>query len=567
MISHRRRFRTLPAVALFALAAASSAEANDWQQIGLTQRPAWVTLLTERRLRLVDGLRGIENDLFSKSDQYLASRGPGMSVGLVLADGLYYSHGFGFRDAAKTKTPDEQTVFCIGSFTKVITGTTMLVLRDAGELDLGDPVSQYVPEISGVAAAPCPHGGCHGVLRLRHLLSHTGGLPNEMEPAIVGESDWLNELSHTRFDFRPGDFSAYSGVGVELAGLVIKRVNHTSYTQAVEDRLLTPLAMNQSTFDMTSVPASRRAQNWDLGWNASFTAPKFTADSSWPDRKMLTAAGYLLSSVRDMARFDRIWLTQDAPSNVLAHTTLVDARDPLLPASTLPIPNDCDQFHDGHGSFYSACDDADTFGANWVLNALPTMWHNGSTGICGSDVKVDPDHKMAVTGLISTDPFPLVPSGHTQPASVDSGFMYSIVDGTLGSAVTTDAASDWQGKELAIGVARYLYILGAKIPISGGVAAFKQNFLAQFTPAFRTAHHLTTSSVAQFIAGRRAKIGACSTFRVRRAPSFDEITLRLKCAAGTAATATSWDATLTIESGGSHRIAAITDEGAAPDPY
>ncbi|MEO8505914.1 MAG: serine hydrolase domain-containing protein [Acidobacteriota bacterium] len=551
---------------LAAAAGAATAFASDWQQIGLNQRPSWVSPNAERRLRLVDGLRGIENTLASQSNAYLGTKGPGMSVGLVLSDGLYYSRGFGFRDAAKSKAPDEQTVFCIGSFTKVFTGTTLLALRDAGELDLGDPVSQYVPEISSVRSAPCPHGGCHGVLRLRHLISHTAGLPNEMEPAIAGESDWLNELSHTRFDFWPGDFSAYSGVGVEMAGLVIKRVTHKSYTQAVTDLLLSPLSMNQSTFDISSVPASRRAQNWDLGWNANFTAPHFTADSNWPDRKMLTAAGYLLSSVRDLARFDKIWLTQTAPSDILAHDTLVDARDPLIPASTSPIPADCDAFDDGHGSFYSACDNANVFGANWVLNALPTMWHNGSTGICGSDTKIDPDHKMAITGLISTDPFPAVPSGQVQPASIDRGFMFSIVDETLGTAVTADAATDWQGQELAIGVARYLWVLGAKIPTSG-VAAFRTSFIAQFTPAYRTAHHLTTSNVAQYIGAERAKIGACSTFRVRRAPSHDEITLRLLCAKGTAATATSWDATLTIEASGSHRIASITNQGPAPDPY
>ena len=206
------------------------------------------------------------------------------------------------------------------------------------------------------------------------------------------------------------------------------------------------------------------------------------------------------------------------------------------------------------------------FGANWILNALPTMWHNGSTGICGSDTKIDPDHKMTITGLISTDPFPAVPSGQTQPASIDNGFMFSVVDDTLTAAATADSATNWQGKELAIGVARYLWVLGAKVPTSG-VSAFQQSFLAQFTPAYRTAHHLTAGTVAHYIAAERAKIGACSTLRVRRAASHDEITLRLPCAPGTAATAKTWDARLVVEAGGTHRIASITDDGPAPDPY
>lgn len=571
-LPHRARIRSL-GLATLGLAFASfatAAAASDWQQIGLSQRPSWVSANAERRLRLVPALRGIENTLRAQATGYFASNGPGMSVGLVLNDGLFYSRGFGFRDAAKTKTPDEDTVFCIGSFTKVFTGTTLLVLRDADphHVDLDDPVSDYVSRINQVRPAPCPGGGCPAsTVRLRHLVSHTAGLADEMSPAIVSESDWLDELQKSRFSFAPGKFSAYSGVGVELAGVVIARITNKKYTQAVTDRLLTPLGMTETTFDFNSIPTARRAQNYDLGWNQAYTAVHFTADSSWPDYKILTAAGYLLSNVRDLAKFDRMWIAEKAPGDILAPTTLAAARQPAVPASTTAVPGDCSSFTDGHGSYYSPCGDAAEFGVNWDLHIAPKIQHNGSIGRCGSNTVLDQDHTMGVTGLISTEPFPAVPSGHSQPAAVDGGFMYSVVNFALENAEVYDGATtSWQDQELAIGVARYLWVLGATLP-SSGQSAFKQLFLSQFTPAYQTAHHLTTSTVAQYLSTQRTQIGACSTFRVRAAPSADEVTLRLKCAPGTTGNHTAFDATLTIEAAGSHRIAAITHNAPAVDPY
>jgi CubicO group peptidase (beta-lactamase class C family) len=593
-----RARRAVCRTALALLAISGTAAAGDWQQIGLDGRPSWVDAKVERRLRLLPALAGIENTLTTQADAYLADKGPGLAVGLVLDDGLYYSHGFGFRDASKTKKPDEQTVFCIGSFTKVFTGTTLLVLRDAGKVSFADLASKYVPEIKDVRDAPCPGGGCEGKVRLRHLVSHTSGLPNEMSPAVVGQTEWLQELSRTRLNLWPGTFSAYSGVGVEMAGLVVERVSGKSYRKAVKDLLLEPLNMNQSTFDMDSVPASRRAQNWKLSWNAGFTAPRFTADSTWTDRKMLTAAGYLLSSIRDLARFDRIWLAQKAPSDILKEATLADARTPLESASTGAIPSNCDSFDDGAGSSYTDCGNATDFGVNWFIAATPYIKHNGSTGLCGSSTVLNPDKKLGASGLISTDPFPKVPDGETQPTSVDNGFMDNVVMDMVTAGVAADTASDWQGKPLAVGVARYLWVLGAKMPSSmierrlpprgrrgaplnvgqssqrttsrredPEAKAFTEAFLSHFTGGYRKLHKLDEETVASYVVGLRSDIGACSTFRVRKAPGAHKVTLRLRCEEGTVGGHTAYDATLTVESDAPYRIAAIENQGPSEDPY
>src|SRR6266481_2977382 len=88
---------------------------SQWFAVGATQRPSWVDGSAERRLRMLAALPGIKQDLSSKADAYIGSKGPGLAVGLVLDDGLYYSEGFGFADAQKKTVPDENTIFRAGS--------------------------------------------------------------------------------------------------------------------------------------------------------------------------------------------------------------------------------------------------------------------------------------------------------------------------------------------------------------------------------------------------------------------------------------------------------------------
>ena len=141
-------------LALVLLLSESSVLANPWATVGVASRPAWVLPKTERRLNTRVALPGIAATLQSQAKAYFSSNGPGLSVGLVLDDGLYFSQGFGFADAAKSKAPDELTVFRAGSLSKVITGTALLTLIDdpARNMALTDAADlpKYLPELKFV---------------------------------------------------------------------------------------------------------------------------------------------------------------------------------------------------------------------------------------------------------------------------------------------------------------------------------------------------------------------------------------------------------------------------------
>ena len=84
---------------VWSLFAPVAAMATDgWTDVGAAGRPAWVRASAERRLRLLSALPGIHDALHDQAQGYFGARGPGLAVGLVLDDGLYYSEGFGFAD-------------------------------------------------------------------------------------------------------------------------------------------------------------------------------------------------------------------------------------------------------------------------------------------------------------------------------------------------------------------------------------------------------------------------------------------------------------------------------------
>src|SRR5205823_11873256 len=131
--------------------------------------------------------------------------GPGLAVGLVLDDGLYYSEGFGFRDKERIRPPDELTVFRAGSLSKVMTGTGLLTLIDdpARQMSLDDLADdkKYLPELQSVCPAAsigqfqdCTRGANHLGIKLKDLVSHTAGLPDVMEQTNANEGAWLSDL-------------------------------------------------------------------------------------------------------------------------------------------------------------------------------------------------------------------------------------------------------------------------------------------------------------------------------------------------------------------------------------
>jgi CubicO group peptidase (beta-lactamase class C family) len=247
-----------------------------------------------RRARIEAALPDIGR-LFRESAQ--KNRLPNAAIGVVLGDRLVFAEGFGARtDAGGAVGAD--TVFRIGSITKVFTGMALLALRDDGRIGLDDPVTRYVPEL-GDAVYPTLDSP---VITLRNLVTHTSGLPRlgtlKYDDAHgVTEPELVSAARRAVLDFAPGTDARYSNLAMALGGLVVTRASGEPLRDFISQRILGPLGMRQTAWDQADVPADKLAAG-----HAKIDGKYQPAGPHW----RLGAAegmGGLYSSVADLARF------------------------------------------------------------------------------------------------------------------------------------------------------------------------------------------------------------------------------------------------------------------------
>jgi CubicO group peptidase (beta-lactamase class C family) len=140
-------------------------------------------------------------------------------------------------------TPD--SLFLIGSITKVFTGALVMGLVEEGLLDLEDRMLERLPELQ-FAEGPDPSG-----LTVGHLLSHTGGVESDQFADFGRGDDAIQRLVATiaqlPLQFPPGAHFAYSNAGFMILGRLTEVVLGTTFAQARRERVLDPLGCPTAT--------------------------------------------------------------------------------------------------------------------------------------------------------------------------------------------------------------------------------------------------------------------------------------------------------------------------------
>jgi CubicO group peptidase (beta-lactamase class C family) len=218
------------------------------------------------------------------------SGAPGIAVAVVRGDRVVFTRGFGLA-STETKSPvTPDTLFQIGSVTKMLTAAAVMSAHTAKSIDVDRPVSRYV---SGLVA-------CVGAPTVRQLLSHTGGLmdePDEFGPQ--GEEGlaayprtWTSEYCL----LPPGRAFSYSNSGFALAGLALQEADKKPFADVMKARVLEPLGMARTTFRPTE------AMTWPLAiGHRRDAAGAFTTVRPLPNDARLWPAGTVYSSAQEMA--------------------------------------------------------------------------------------------------------------------------------------------------------------------------------------------------------------------------------------------------------------------------
>jgi CubicO group peptidase (beta-lactamase class C family) len=271
----------------------------------------------------VPRLRGLITDALGKYGI------PGAAAGVVVGGRLEWSEGFGLADVKSGKSPDANTLFRIASITKTFTGAAILQLRDAGKLSLDDTIATHIPEFR---RAKAKRGRLEQVT-LRRLLTHHSGLVSEAPFRYWETLDFppfdriLASLSGVEVVLEPDTQFKYSNLAFALLGEVVARVSGRDYQAYLHDRLLRPLGLGSTVFELT--PGLRR--RFATGYDAD-THSDVPVEATHHPLAGLLAAGGLYSSVTDLAKWVSFQLgsTGSAGDDVLARGTLREMQRPQI---------------------------------------------------------------------------------------------------------------------------------------------------------------------------------------------------------------------------------------------
>ena len=254
-------------------------------------------------------------------------RVPGVAVGLWHA-GEAYVDGVGITNVAHPAPVDGDTLFQVGSLTKLVTALAVLRLVEQGRLALDAPLRTSLPDLrlADAATAAC--------VTPRHLLAHTGGWVGDYFPDTGRGDDALARAvagMATLAQLTPlGQLWAYNNAGYYLAGRLIEVATGRPYEAAARDLVLAPLGLERSVFFPEDALLHRVAVGHNVGVDG-----RATVATPWAVPRCAHAAAGLISSARDQLHHARIHLG-DGPveggARLLTPALRALMQEPTLPA-------------------------------------------------------------------------------------------------------------------------------------------------------------------------------------------------------------------------------------------
>lgn len=300
---------------------------------------------------------------------------------------MIFADAAGIIDARTGKGPSTETLYCIGSCSKVVAVAAMMRLIEQGKAGLDDPFVKYVPLFRMLSDG-------YQAITLRMLMCHASGLPGAdyrgmMTTAWNGAyaGQVLATATEARLKHRPGEMSVYCNDGFTLIELVVRAISGKAFVDYVQEELLAPLGMTLSGYGNRPLATGAFARGID--------------GTRMLPREFVNAAGSggLCTTPSEMARFLGIFLNDGrsgeatvlSPASVKAMAENQTARQPFL-----PIPAT-----DGYGLGWDSVNPA-AFAALGVR-----AWRkNGGTAVYASDMIVLPDHGLAVLATGASPAFP-----------------------------------------------------------------------------------------------------------------------------------------------------------------
>jgi len=180
-------------------------------------------------------------------DQITTETVPSIVVAVAEDGKIIWEEAFGFADLENQIKSTPNTMYRLGSISKTITATGLMLLVEAGLIDLDKPANEYLPEDVRLRGFE----GESGEITVRHLLNHRAGLPAYAEIFYEDDPGGRRSLAETTrrygiIAYPPGWSFIYCNLGYQMAASMIAEVSGMSYAEFIEKRLYFPLGMTHS---------------------------------------------------------------------------------------------------------------------------------------------------------------------------------------------------------------------------------------------------------------------------------------------------------------------------------
>jgi CubicO group peptidase (beta-lactamase class C family) len=250
---------------------------------------------------------------------------PGLALGII-QDGQWFAEGFGVTSIANPLPVTSDTTFQIGSTSKTVTATVIMMLVEEGKLELDEPVKTYLPNLelsdADVAAR----------VTVRHLLNHTAGWAGDLFVHTGDGDDALGLYVQKMRDLPQltplGEVWHYNNAAFGLAGRVVEAVTGKTFESVATELVLDPLEMTHSSYFPSEAMLERFAVGHFVNEHDVVQISK-----PWALARNTSSVGRINSSVIDQLKYAQFHLgdgTTSSGKRLLSSEAMIEMQTPTV---------------------------------------------------------------------------------------------------------------------------------------------------------------------------------------------------------------------------------------------
>ncbi|MBP1702722.1 MAG: FmtA-like protein [Chloroflexi bacterium] len=294
----------------------------------------------------------------------------GAIVSIVRDAQIEVAKGYGFANVERQiPVSPAETLFRIGSISKLFTWTAVMQLVERGKIDLNADVNTYLTDFQIPATFPKP-------ITMLNLMSHSAGFEERATGIEAPAPEQMISLHDCLARYMPdrvrpaGELISYSNYGAALAGYIVEAVSGVPFEQYIEKNIFTPLSMTHSSFWQPLHPDLNGHLANSYSYKGGFVPGSFSYVNLRP-------AGAMTSTANDMANF------------MIAHIQegRFENNQILRPETALQM----------HTRLFSNDDrlDGNAYGFfEETVNSRRVLWHGGDIGNWHSMLAIIPEENL-----------------------------------------------------------------------------------------------------------------------------------------------------------------------------